>query len=296
MGNCIVNCKKSENESTLLAQTEEEIEFPQYLSISDNHLECLEKENNLFRYISLVEYINLLSYYTYETATIPFEGPYKINFSYKDEFLSNFFNEELFQSFIQNTILKNREIGEEESTFMEMCAELFKSLKLKLKQYSGEEDKEVTKRDLLCLGTLFCKTNNINKIRLLFDIFKNKKELFVSSYELNEFLICSFLVSSYCLIITKKNLSQTNPTIPEYSIEDLKSLLEFSELKDCQNLVKIFNINFFLNKNGFTWDEFLLKFKGSEGFGWIFSTKGIRQKLQENQTESQKFINHLFSK
>ena len=123
-----------------------------------------------------------------------------------------------------------------------------------------------------------------------------KKELFVSSYELNEFLICSFLVSSYCLIITKKNLSQTNPTIPEYSIEDLKSLLEFSELKDCQNLVKIFNINFFLNKNGFTWDEFLLKFKGSEGFGWIFSTKGIRQKLQENQTESQKFINHLFSK
>lgn len=296
MGNCIVNCKKSENESTLLAQTEEEIEFPQYSSISDNHLECLEKENNLFRYISLVEYINLLSYYTYETATIPFEGPYKINFSYKDEFLSNFFNEELFQSFIQNTILKNREIGEEESTFMEMCAELFKSLKLKLKQYSGEEDKEVTKRDLLCLGTLFCKTNNINKIRLLFDIFKNKKELFVSSYELNEFLICSFLVSSYCLIITKKNLSQTNPTIPEYSIEDLKSLLEFSELKDCQNLVKIFNINFFLNKNGFTWDEFLLKFKGSEGFGWIFSTKGIRQKLQENQTESQKFINHLFSK
>ena len=296
MGNCSVNCYKVENEQTLLAQTEEEIEFPQYSSLSDNHLECLEKDNNLFRYLSLVEYINLLSYYNLETATIPFEGPYKIHFSYKDEFLSNVIHEELFQSFIENAILRNREIGEEESTFKEMCIELFKSLKLKLRQNSGDENKNITKRDLLCLGTLFCKTNNINKIKLFFDIFKNENELFMPSEELNEFLISSFLISSYCLISAKKKLSQTNPTIPETSFEDLKKLVLYSELKDCQNLVKLFNLQFFFNKNIFTWEEFKQKFIGIDGFGWIFSTKGIRQKLQENQNETDTFLNKLFKK
>ena len=296
MGNCTVNCYKVENEQTLLAQTEEEIEFPQYSSLIDNHLECLEKDNNLFRYLSLVEYINLLSYYNLETATIPFEGPYKIHFSYKDEFLSNVIHEELFQSFIENSILRNREIGEEESTFKEMCIELFKSLKLKLRQNSGDENKNITKRDLLCLGILFCKTNNINKIKLFFDIFKNEKELFIPSEELNEFLISSFLISSYCLISAKKKLSQTNPTIPETSLEDLKNLVSNSELKDCQNLVKLFNLKFFFNKNAFTWEEFKQKFIGINGFGWIFSTKGIRQALQENQNETDTFLNKLFRK
>ena len=296
MGNCTVNCNKVENESDLLAQIEEDIQFPQYSSISDNHLECLEKQNNVLRYISLVEYINLLSYFTLETATIPFEGPYKINFSYKDEFLSNVINEEFFQSFIENTILRNREIGEEESTFKEMCTEIFNSLLLQLKQNSGDENKDITKRDLICLGTLFCKTNNINKIKLFFDLFKNEKEIFIPSENLNEFLICSFLISSYCLINAKKKLCQINPTIPEMSLEDLKTLLSNSELKDCQNLVKIFNINFFFNKKAFTWKEFKAKFIGNYGFGWIFSTKGIRQKLQENQNETDTFLNKIFGK
>ena len=296
MGNCIVKCNQSENESSLIAETEEEIEFPYYSSLSDNHLEILEKNNNIFRYISLVEYINLLSYFTLETSTILFEGPYLINFSFKDKFLSDYINQELFQSFIENIILKNREIGEEETTFKEMCIELYKSLKLKLKQNYGKENKKITKRDLICLGTLFCKTNNINKIKLFFDIFKNEKDIFLPSEELNEFLICSFLISSYCLICAKKNLSQINPTIPEFSIEDLQKLLECSELKDCQSLVKYFNINFFFNKQFFVWNEFIQKFKGDNGFGWIFSTKGIRQKLQENQIETDNFIKKIFTK
>lgn len=281
MGNCLVNCNKTENESTLMAQNEEEIEFPQYSSISDSHLEILEKDNNLFRYMTLVEYINLLSYYTLETVNIPFDGPFKITFSYRDEFLSQYFNEELFKNFIDNTILKNREIGEQETTFKEMCLELFKSLKIKLKENYGE-DKKVTKRDLISLGILFCKTNNINKIKIFFDIFKNEKEIFIQSNELNEYLLCSFLISSFCLISAKKKLSQINPTIPEFSLEEIQSLLQHSNLENCINLVNYFNQNFF-NKNVFyRWDQFKQKFEGENGFGWIFSTKGIRQKLQEN--------------
>ena len=249
MGNCFVNCKNTENESTLMAKNEEEIQFSQYSSLSDSQLEILEKDNNLFRYITLVEYINLLSYYTLETANIPFDGPYKITFSYKDEFLSQYFYEELFQNFIENTILKNRELGEQETTFKEMCLELFKSLKTKLKENYGE-DKKVTKRDLICLGILFCKTNNINKIKIFFDLFKNEKEIFIQSNELNEYLLSSFLISSFCLISAKKKLSQTNPTIPEFSLEEIQSLLQNANLEDCINLVNYFNKNFF-NKNIF---------------------------------------------
>ena len=292
MGNCFVNCKNTENESTLMAKNEEEIQFSQYSSLSDSQLEILEKDNNLFRYITLVEYINLLSYYTLETANIPFDGPYKITFSYKDEFLSQYFYEELFQNFIENTILKNRELGEQETTFKEMCLELFKSLKTKLKENYGE-DKKVTKRDLICLGILFCKTNNINKIKIFFDLFKNEKEIFIQSNELNEYLLSSFLISSFCLISAKKKLSQTNPTIPEFSLEEIQSLLQNANLEDCINLVNYFNKNFF-NKNIFyRWDQFKQKFEDENGFGWIFSSKGIRQKLQEIRNESNNFVNQV---
>ena len=283
MGNCCQNCKQNERNSILICSDEEEIEFPQYSSISDKQLECLETENNLYRDINLIDYINLLAYFSLDTATVPFEGPVKITFSSKDEFLSNYFYEELFQSFIENAILNGREIGEQEIIFMEMNVELFKSLKLKLKQnYNEDKSKKITKRDLISLGILFCKSSNIHKIKIVFDIFKNENEEFVKSNELDEYLLCCFLISSYCMISAKSKLSQNNPTISGLSLEELKEFIQFSELKDCQNLVKYFN-NTFFNKNSFKWNEFKIKFKDN-GFGWIFSTKGIRQKLQENNS------------
>lgn len=294
--NCLASCNEMESESTLIANNDnEEIEFPLYSSNSDIYLQCLEKDNNLFRYITLVEYINLLSYFNRDTANLPFEGPFKINFSYKEEFLSETFNTELFNYFIEKTILKNREIGEEESTFKEICDELFTSLNLKLKEYYEDENKEVSKRDLICFGILFCKTYNINKIKILFDIFKNQKDQFAKSEELNEFLISCFLISSYCLINAKKKLSQTNPIIPEFSIEELKSLPDYEQAQDCLNLVMYFNKNFF-NRNGFLrWEDFKQRFIGENSFGWIFSPKGIRQKMQENKYESIIFINKVFN-
>ena len=290
---CFFGCNKISNEPTLIAENEKEIEFPSYSSKSDNCLKYLEKDNNLLRYISLIEFVNLLSYFNNQTAGIPFEGPYRTNFSNKDEFLSEIIYKELFQSFIENTILRERQLGEEETTFIEMYIELFNSLESKLKEYYGDENKKLAKKNLLCLGTLFCKTNNISKIKFLFDIFKDENEQIMKSEELNEFLICSFLISSYCLLCAAKNLSQVNPTIPEMPREELE-LLQNSQLEDCYNLLNYFNKNFFYRKP-FTWEEFREKFEGKEGFGWIFSTKGIRQKLQEKDINNPNyFLNQIF--
>jgi hypothetical protein len=281
MGVCCTNLFQNELNSTLIAKSEDEIEFLPYSSIADSHLEFLEKDNNLLRYITLVEYLNLLSNYTPETAEIPFEGPYKLLFSYKDKFLSNTFNEELFQSFINNTILKGRDLGETEITFKEIYIQLFKELKLKLIEHYGDENKKITKRDLICLGLLFCKTNNISKIKLLFDLFKNEYEEFEQSDELDEFLLCSFLISSHCLISAKYKLSQINPMITGFALEDLNNIFQIADLKKSEKLLNYFNFYFF-DKNALTWIQFKKKFEDKKnGFGWIFSTKGIREKLQE---------------
>ena len=51
--------------------------------------------------------------------------------------------------------------------------------------------------------------------------------------------------------------------------------------KDCENLLKYFNDNFF-DKESFSWDEFKTKFDYNQNnsFSWIFTTKGIRSKLE----------------
>ena len=52
--------------------------------------------------------------------------------------------------------------------------------------------------------------------------------------------------------------------------------------KNCENLLIYFNDTFF-EKENYTWDEFKKKFEGSKNnsFAWIFSTKGIRSKLED---------------
>ncbi len=293
---CFYNCNNNINDPTLITENEKEIEFPVYSSKNDKYLEFLEKDINFLKNITLVEFINLLSYYNNETINKSFDGPYKINFTCKDKFLSEEINKELFKIFLEKIFLKNRQLGEEETTFIEMCVELFNSLELKLKEYYKDKNRKITKRNLLCFGTLFCKTNNISKIKFLFNIFKDDNEQIMKSEQFNEFLMCTFLISSYCIINTTKILSQINPMIPVLSFADLEILVQNSQLEDCHNLLKYFNDNFFLRRP-FTWEQFKQKFEGNNGFGWILSTNGIRQKLEEKDiSKPVYFLNQMFNK
>ncbi len=66
------------------------------------------------------------------------------------------------------------------------------------------------------------------------------------------------------------------------SNSDMIKCLKVSELKDSQNLVKVFNETFF-DKEELSWNEFKDKFEDKEnGFQWILSPKGIRKKLEEH--------------
>ena len=269
--------------------TEKEIIAYKYTSTHDIYYNDIEGKFNILTYIQLIDYINLLEYYSSETATLQFNQPLKTQFSSKDAFLSQPISIDHFQSFIENQLFKIPEIyemwGNNElslNIFKIAFLEVYSSLQLKLNQkYESKIEDRIKKINLIPLGILFCVSNVVSKIKLIFDLFKNENGLFIKSNELDEYLFCSFIISSYCLVSARKKVGIHYENIPELTREDIIKLVEVSELKDSNNLVNKFNKNFF-NKEELTWEEYRSKFENIDGFQWILSSKGIRKKLEEN--------------
>jgi len=260
-----------------------------FIKKNSNAKNDIEGKFNILTYIQLIDYINLLEYYSSETATLQFNQPLKTQFSSKDAFLSQPISIDNFQSFIENQLFKIPEIyemwGNNElsfNIFKIAFLEVYSSLQLKLNQkYESKIEDRIKKINLIPLGILFCVSNVVSKIKLIFDLFKNENGLFTKSNELDEYLFCSFIISSYCLVSARKKVGIHYENIPELTREDIIKLVEVSELKDSNNLVNVFNKNFF-NKEELTWEEYRNKFENIDGFQWILSSKGIRKKLEEN--------------
>ena len=270
---------------------EQEIPPHKFTSTNDSYFEEIESKYNVLTYINLIDYINLLENYTIETATLPFSGNIKTEYSGKDAFMSKQMSVDEFQSFIENKLFVIKEItglGEKNELMLTISKsvflEIYSSLELKLNQNFNNPSNEpiINKGMLMPLGIIFCSCNVLGKIKLIFDLFKNEQNKFVKSDELNTYLISSFLICSYCMISARKKINKTNSNIKALTKDDLIKCLKVSELKDSQNLVKVFN-NTFFDKDELTWDEFKAKFENNEGgFQWLLSSKGIRKKLEEN--------------
>ena len=285
MGIFYNNCreKNRDDEIDLVEPISEEIQFPTYYSKCDSILESLN-ETNLLKYITLIEYINLLANITPENANNIFEGPYKMNFSYYDSqsFVNSIVSDELYDDFITKRILSHRIMGESETIFKDICTEIYEILKNKIKEHYQNENAKLSKKNFISLGIFFCKGTNAFKMKLIFDLFKNAKGDLEQNKIFDEFLLSNFLIASYCLILVRKNLSRNNPLVSEISFDKIDKYMEIYNLKNCEDLVEDFNFNFF-NGMKLTFYEYKLKFKDNNGFGWIFSPEGIRQKLEENK-------------
>ena len=240
--------------------------------------------------MTLYEYINLLDSFTVENPTNENNLPQKNQFSNMDDFYQKKMSVKEFQSFIENKIFNLKDIKNliennktTASIFKQICIEIYNALELKLRQKNNDENPIVIKKkNLIPLGLLFCNCNNIEKIKLFFDLFKNENEEFCKSYELDNFMLTDFLTGSYCLISARNKIGKNFDTIQELKRDELIKLVNCAELKDNQNLVKVFNESFF-TKEKLTWLEFKQKFENKEnGFGWIFSSQGIRRKLEEH--------------
>ena len=299
MGNLFFCCKKEpEDTSGVFAQGESEINFPIYASSSDEYFTLVEKDFNLIVYIQLLEYMNLLEAFSIETATVPFEGKYRHDFSSKDPFLDNIIHQGEFQSFIENKLFNINEIvelyGEDIQTlalFKDCFLKIYSALNLRLNSFLGNTNKNeeiITKLNLVAIGILFCRGKNISKIKLFFDLFKNDNGMFIKSEKLNNYLISSFFVASYCLVSVRVFIDNEEKGLPKINNALTQTLFNEKGLsqKNCENLLKYFNDKFFGGKEGLNWDEFKQKFCSDdtgekESFGWIFSTPGIRSKLED---------------
>jgi hypothetical protein len=291
MGNCCQ--KRTYQKINYLAPEEREIEIKDFDSPNDKNLEIIEMKFNLFNFVQLVEYVNLLDQFNIQTSNIITDEPMRTNFSSKDEFLRQAMSIDEFQSFIENKIfdleglfeiIGNQNNQESISIFKDMCLEIYRALELKLKEHNKDSNETdlIKKRNILAIGILFCACENIEKVKLLFNIFKNDEEEFCKSDELDDFLLTQFLISSYCLISARNKISNSDLKIEKLEKDDLINLVNVSELKDCENLVNKFNETFF-EKESYKWEEFKRKFEDIDnGFGWVISSKGIRRKLEEN--------------
>ena len=287
---CNMCRKKGYQKVNYLAPSEKEIDFKDYSSPNDEPLNIIEGKQNFFNFVQLIEYINLLDQFSIQSSTVSSEGTVRTKFSSKDEFLKQEISSEEFQSFIENKIFTLEDLYEitgnnqvAASIFKQICIEIYKALELKLKQhYNNESPIVIRKRNLLPIGILFCSSNNIEKIKFIFDIFKNEKDEICKSEELDDYLLSLFLTGSYCLISARNKIGGNYNEVGKLPKEDLVKLVNCAELKDCENLVNTFNNDFFV-KEAYTWEDFKGKFEDLEnGFGWIFSSKGIRRKLEEN--------------
>ena len=299
MGNLLFCCKKEiEDSSSIFAPGESEINFPIYTSSSDKYFILIEKKYNLLTSIQLLEYMNLLESFSIQNATLKFEGNYRHNFSAKDSFLNTIIHQDEFQSFLENKIFNINEIVELYSEdiqtlalFKECFLKMFSALNLRLNSFfkNNKNEEIITKLNLVAFGIIFCRGKNIGKIKLFFDLFKDDNGKFVKSEKLNKYLMTSFFIASYCLVSVRAFIDNEEKALPKIDSRTTQTLLNEKGLsqKNCEILLNYFNNKFFgKNEDGLDWDKFKNKFNNvenneNESFGWIFSTPGIRNKLED---------------
>ena len=293
MGGCC-NCgccgSKGGEAFNALAPDEKEIDFKYYKSNNDKFVLKLETNQNVLTFITLIEFINMLENFSPETATLSFDEPLKSKFSSKDDFLYKKMTIDEFQSFIENKIMKSKEVSEiigKETEVKEISIdglrELYQALKKKLDQhYKDKETNRIIRRNILAMGLLYCLSNNIGKIKLLFDIFSDDQNKISKSDDFDDFILSLFILSSYAVISARNKVSKSSNKFKPLTNEELKEAINVSELGDCEKLLEIFNEKFF-DKESFNYEEFKEKFVDqNNGFGWIFCPQGIRYMLEIN--------------
>ena len=282
-------CKETQKEDpNVLAKGEQEIDFADYTSSNDKLVQKVEKNFNLLTHLQLYYYLNHLDTFSIETATLKMDpNKFKIEFSSKGEF-EKLITVDEFQSFLENRILKEKELytmaGEDESlssTFKDILLGVYNDLSMKVGQYRGENKPTLKKIHLIPMALLFCISTNIAKVKLFFDLFAEDGKL-KQSKELDEFVISLFITASFCMVSSRIKLGKRNQKIGPVETDEAKKAVQCSELKDNQEVLKVFKETFF-KKNELTFDEVKALFENKkEGFGWMFNSKGVRHMLEKH--------------
>lgn len=277
--------------------TEPEISIKKFSSSGDSYYNLQEKKFNYFQKLNFADFLYSLVNFSNENATL--EDDYsqtKIDYSMENPFFCELFSNDIFQSFLENKILKHKSIYNDAGN-NEKVWNIFKSTVLaqndalgaKLAQdakQKGDENADknsiVKKGDALAYGILYCVGANFIKIKALFNIFQQEGQL-KTSEKFSEFLLSLTLIPSYCMASARNKLSNVEE-IGAIEKDKLRELISTSELKDCQNAVKVINQMLFGDdlSGALTYDQFKAKFSADIGF--MLSPSGMRNFLEEHNT------------
>ena len=299
--------KQSANLNRSKTTIEKPITFTKYKDIEEeknifHKLENKEEKINLLFNLDFKDYMYSLKNFDLKTLDIP-DDYTKANFEYSvnDEFYSQIFTCDYLQIFLQNKILKHKKIYEKAFSsdkrfdrtqiFKDFLYNLHKGTQLKINQVESEKksenfdqsnnEKELLKRNsMICYGLLFCGGDNNNKVKIFFNLFRNKENKLKMSENLSEFLLILFIIASYGMCHSRNFLTKY-PKIGGFDKELFKNVLKYCQLQNSKKLVGVTNNLLFgkLNKDELSYDEFkeLCKLKDKkQSVGYLFNSKGIR--------------------
>ena len=278
--------------------TEKELKIKNFSSTYDKEFSKLESYYNYLNLITFYDFIFVLNQFSLNNATLD-ENYNNIKLSFDDnKILNDAISVDLFQSFIENKLLKHPKIFLRKTNetlnnlFKDNLLEIYKSLNKKLIQFDkengkNEENNRIKKYNILAFGVLYCSGTNISKIKNIFEIFKNKSSNNIEkdSKEFNDFILSLCLIPAYCTIYSRNKLNDSyNNELGEFDTDLLKKILDASELKDSVNLCNIVINKIFGNENNIvSYEKWESLFADEEnGIGFILSPKGIRNMLEKN--------------
>ena len=290
-------CSKQTQTVSNLIETEKEISVHSYKSDGDPYYEGQEKKYNFFSKINFADFLYSLAHFSNENATLADDyNKANIDFSMREPFYTELFSTDIFQSFLENKILKHKQVYElagNNETMVSIFKETFlcanDGLGLKLSQNakdkgddSADKNTIIKKGDAIAYGLLYCTGANYIKIKALFNLFQEGGEI-KPNERLHQFLLSLFIIPSYCMANARNKLTKYDEIGPIEKSE-LKKLIGTSELKDCQNLVEVVkklmfgnNLDRTLNYQAFK-DKFELIDK-DRSLGFMLSPSGVRYML-----------------
>ena len=300
MGSLCSKTAQSSTTSSTAIETEKEVSSLGYKSTADKTYELQEGKYNYFRKVNYIDYLYSLVNFSTDNATL--EDKYEnlsVNYSMSDPFFTESFNNDIFQSFLENKILKHRAVYDDASS-NETATAIFKDcfmgantgLDLKLFQdaqgkgdSSASKTNMVRKCDCIGYGLLYCSGPNFIKIKSLFNIFQTNGVI-KKSENFNRFLLSTFLIASYGMINGRNKLNNYDE-IGAISKEQLTQLIDTSELKDSQNLVEVTNKLIFGEDTSqeLNYSQFKSKFENSDketSLAFLLSASGVRFMLTKH--------------
>ena len=293
-------CSKQVQTTSGNIETEREVNIVSYKSSADKTYELQEGKFNYFRKINFVDYLYSLVHFSSDNATL--EDNYdtaNINYSKEDAFFTESFTNDIFQSFLENKILKHKAVYDDASN-NEKATSIFKEcflaantgLGLKLFQdaeakgdQSADKANMVKKGDCIGYGLLYCTGQNFVKIKAIFNIFSDNGIL-KKSEKFSRFLLSTFLLASYGMVNARNKLNNYEE-IGAVSKEQLKDLIDTSELKDSQNLVEVTNKLIFGESTSqeLNYSQFKAKFENDNrdtSLAFLLSASGVRFMLTKH--------------